>query len=485
MKLKLKLSILLFLLTFLFHVVVQAGGLTFLEVGTKATSLGGAFRGLADDWSASYWNPAGIAYLEHSELNIAPYTASNRPTYIPEVLVGKGENLYEVGYRNGVKWYPDDKNLLSSNFSAFLKLDQLKGLTPGIAFFIPYEVKYAWDIYDPPPGFNNSIPMPKYDYQTDLRILDFHPTLAKEIIADKLSLGAGVSIQYGDFLLRKLSLIPTDSLIPRPYENFPLDSKFEGDGWGVGFNIGLLLKINPKVKLGVTFRSPVDIDFSGDTDLQVFLPNNEVLADEVKKQAEEQGMDTSYVQTLYSMFLGGSLESSASDEITFSFPADFGAGISYQYSEKLMFAFDVSWVNWSRLEEIKANFGWEFPFGEDPGNVTLPLKWEDVTRFSLGCEYKPSQKVVLRGGYFFEPSPIPDNSLTPLFPDVGDKNGISLGVGFNLGSFNLAYAYQYTDFKDRKVETLTDVNGDSQFDNLPGFYRMESHASYFSLSYHF
>lgn len=475
MKLKPKLSILLFFLTSLSWIGVQAGGLNLYEVGTKAVSLGGAFRGLADDWSASFWNPAGIAYLEHSQINVTPYLASPRPTYLPEVLFGQEESPYEVGFKNGIKWYPDDKDFLRSDFSIFLKLDQLKGLVPGVAFFIPYDMQYAWSLYEPALGYNPTVSLPAYDHQTDLRILDFHPTLAKELIADKLSLGAGVSIQYGDFLLRKLLLVPNDPLIPRPYENFPMDAKFQGDGWGVGFNIGLLLKLNPKLKVGVALRSPVDIQLSGTSDLQVFLPENESLAQYVAKQSDYPD----------SLFLGGKLETSVDDEITLSLPADFGAGMSYQYSEKLLFVFDVSWVNWSRLEELKAKFGWEFPFAQAPERVTLPLKWEDVTRFSLGCEYRPSQKVALRGGYYFEPSPIPDNSLTPLFPDIGDKNGINFGVGLNLGPIELSYAHQYVDFKEREVKTLVDVNQDSQFDNLPGLYRMDSHTSYFSLTYHF
>lgn len=475
MKPKLKLSLLLFLLVLLSHVGAQAGGLTFSEVGTKATSLGGAFRGLADDWSACYWNPAGIAYLEHSELNITAYASSPRPTYLPEVFFGQDENRYEVGFKNGIKWYPDDKNYLRPNLSAFLKLDQLKSFTPGIAFFIPYDVQYAWKVYEPPPGYNNSVSLPKYDHQTDLMILDFHPTLAKEVIADKLSLGAGVSIQYGDFLLRRLSLVPVDSLIPRPYENFPLDSKFEGDGWGVGLNIGLLLKLTPKLNLGVAFKTPIDIKLSGTTELQVFLPENDNLAQQVAEQSP--GLD--------SLFRGGKLENSIDDEITLSLPADFGAGISYQYSEKLLLLFDVSWVNWSRMEELKGKFGWNYPFDGSLKDATLPLKWEDVTRFSVGCEYKPSQKIALRGGYYFEPSPIPDESFTPLFPDIGDKNGISLGISLHLAPFDLTYAYQYIGFKEREVKNLTDINQDLQYDNLPGIYRMNSHASYFSLSYHF
>ena len=475
MKLKPKLSIILFILISALWVGAYAGGLSLSEVGTKAVSLGGAFRGVADDWSASFWNPAGIAYLENSVVNITPYFTSPRPTYLPQVLLGKGEDSYDVGFKNGIKWYPNDKNLFRSNFSAFLNLDQLKGLVPGVAFFIPYDIQYTWDLYDPPLGYNPTASPPRYDYQSDLQVLDFHPTLAKELVADKLSLGAGVSVQFGDLLLRRLFLVPNDSLIPRPYENFPMDAKFQGDGWGVGFNIGLLLKLTPKVKVGVSLRSPVDIELSGTSDLQVFLPENEALAQEV---AEQSGYPDS-------LFLGGKLKSSADDEMTLSLPADFGAGISYQYSERLMFAFDISWVNWSSFEELKADFGWEFPFTQAPERVTLPLKWEDVTRFSLGCEYRPSEKVALRGGYYFEPSPVPDISLTPLFPDVGDKNGINFGVTLNLGSVELSYAHQYVDYKERDVQTLAYENDDPQFDNLPGIYRMDSHTSYFSLSYHF
>lgn len=472
MKLKLKLSILLFFIINLSYSGVQAGGLTFYETGTKAASLGGAFRGLADDWSACFWNPAGIAYLEHSELNLSAYATSPRPTYIPEVKFEE----YEVGFMNGNKWYPDDRNYLRPNFSAFLKLDKLKGFTPGIAFFVPYDVQYAWKIYEPTSGFNNSVSLPNHDHQTDLIILDFHPTLAKEVIADKLSLGAGISIQYGDLLLRKLNLVPTDSLIPRPYDNFPMDSKFQGDGWGVGFNIGLLLKLTPKVKVGVTLRSPMNIELSGTSDLQVFLPENDSLASYVAEQSDYPD----------SLFRGGKLKTSTSDEMTLSLPADFGAGISYQHSEKLTFTFDLSFVNWSSLDELEANFGWKFPFAENStSKVTLPLNWENVTRFSLGCEYQASEKVALRGGYYFEPSPIPDKSLTPLFPDVGDKNGISLGICLHLNSFNLTYAYQYIGFKEREITNITDINGDFLYDNLPGIYRMDSHASYFSLSYHF
>jgi opacity protein-like surface antigen len=42
-----------------------------ISVGARATGLGGAFGSVADDATALYWNPAGIARVGHSELSIS------------------------------------------------------------------------------------------------------------------------------------------------------------------------------------------------------------------------------------------------------------------------------------------------------------------------------------------------------------------------------------------------------------------------------
>ena len=41
-----------------------ANGLNLNSIGTRALAMGGAFVGLADDFSAIYWNPAGIAHFK-------------------------------------------------------------------------------------------------------------------------------------------------------------------------------------------------------------------------------------------------------------------------------------------------------------------------------------------------------------------------------------------------------------------------------------
>ncbi len=48
-----------------------AGGIALSGVGARAISMGGAMRGLADDNSAMYWNPAGLAYMNQNSVSLS------------------------------------------------------------------------------------------------------------------------------------------------------------------------------------------------------------------------------------------------------------------------------------------------------------------------------------------------------------------------------------------------------------------------------
>ncbi|MFQ6040128.1 MAG: PorV/PorQ family protein [Candidatus Poribacteria bacterium] len=65
-------SILLFIIPFFYAQAQQGNPASFLEIGAGArgTSLGGAFVALADDVSAAYWNPAGLAQLTGPAISI-------------------------------------------------------------------------------------------------------------------------------------------------------------------------------------------------------------------------------------------------------------------------------------------------------------------------------------------------------------------------------------------------------------------------------
>lgn len=65
-------SIILFLYFIILPGNVLGTGVAFLkiDVGAKPAAMGGAYTALADDVTAIYWNPAGLAQLNQTELNV-------------------------------------------------------------------------------------------------------------------------------------------------------------------------------------------------------------------------------------------------------------------------------------------------------------------------------------------------------------------------------------------------------------------------------
>lgn len=443
------------------------GGFALPGVGSKALSMGGAFRGLADDWSACFWNPAGLAYLPNSEVSFNIYTFNFRPEYIPKVHFGQEGYLYSIGY-NDATFYPEDRVLFLPSFSGFYKFPQIEGFSGGIAFFVPYKLQSKWDIYKPPDEYLPTVSYPRYDHRTSILIWDLHPTVAKDFMEGKLSLGAGLSIQRADFELKRAVLTPT--IYTRPYEYFPVDWDLKTNGWGLGFNVGVLYKASPKLQFGLSYQSPVDIELKGTLDLEMYFP------------------------TLKPIYEGGTYRHSNEDfETTLPLPGNLGVGVAYKPLERLTLSFDVSSTNWSRLDYLESeDFFLDLVLINDtlwyvlfPDESKLLFNWDNITRFSLGGEYLFGEKLYVRAGYFFEQSPIPNSTFTPLIPDVGDKNSFNVGLSYKLNSFELGYNYELVVHKKRDIESITDQNQDGMFDNLPGNYKMALHSSCFSLIYRF
>ncbi len=60
---------------------LYANGIFVNSVGSKAISMGNAFIGLADDYSAVFWNPAGLIQMEKSNFALCSDFAIPQVTY--------------------------------------------------------------------------------------------------------------------------------------------------------------------------------------------------------------------------------------------------------------------------------------------------------------------------------------------------------------------------------------------------------------------
>ena len=63
----------------------------FAGVGVRAMGMGGAFVGVADDFTAMYWNPAGLAQMQRREVQVSFLRNSRANDSIFNGIPGRSE----------------------------------------------------------------------------------------------------------------------------------------------------------------------------------------------------------------------------------------------------------------------------------------------------------------------------------------------------------------------------------------------------------
>src|SRR5262249_14929720 len=72
-------------------------------------------------------------------------------------------------------------------------------------------------------------------------------------------------------------------------------------------------------------------------------------------------------------------------------------------------------------------------------------------QFRFGAERRFGDRYAIRGGYFFDKSPAPPESVSPLLPD-SNRNGFALGGTWKPGRFHADAALWYLASPDRSAE---------------------------------
>ena len=95
----------------------------------------------------------------------------------------------------------------------------------------------------------------------------------------------------------------------------------------------------------------------------------------------------------------------------------------------------------------------------------------------VGFQYQPLGRIYLRGGFYFDKSPVQDGYLTPETPDA-DRIGITAGATVVISkNLSLDLSFLYVEGMKR-----TDTNLETQFS---GTYKSRLLAPGFGLNYQF
>ena len=316
-----------------------------------------------------------------------------------------------------------------------------KTITSGIGIFFPFGLSSKWD--DDYEG--------RYiGTEGDVFTMNINPAISFQI-TDRLAMAFGFDLLYMDASLKnKLNqtaayLIAQNQGFPLPPLTSPLSDiaqEFEGDGWGSGYNFGILYKATERVSIGGTYRSHIDVDIEGDVHLHDVDPSLALLFPESNADADIR------------------------------LPAQATLGVAFQALDSLIVEVGARWEDWDSTDELKIEFGQ--PILGQSVNI-IPRDWKATWTYNTGGQ--------------FQLNAVPGDTFEPIIPDT-DSHLFTIGTTLKFGPWTVSSAFGLEHHEDRdKANTIDDPLGSAvagqPVGTANGEYHNDIYLVAFSLGYAF
>ena len=385
-----------------------AAGFALFEHGARAMGFAGAFTAQASDPSAIFHNPAGIAFLRGKQIYLGGTGVMPKWTF-------EGANPFPG---TGVVEHGTTSVLLPP--AAYYTQAFSPRVAFGIGLNVPFGLKTEWA---DPDRFSGRF----ISQKAQLGGFAVNPTLALKL-ADRLAVGAGLDLRFSTVTLeRRLPVI-------NPFTQRPVDAAAErlegGTNLGIGFDVGVLAKPSDDLSVGASYRHKVKVDYTGTASFTPLPTGNAQLDARVLSVLPTQNL-------------------ALSSSITF--PAFASGGVAYRRGDWVLEA-DVNWYRWSAFRAIPVTF----PDRPDLSGA-ITENYNNAFQYRFGVEKTLNDVWTVRGGYFWDETPAPAASVSPLLPDA-DRNGFCLGGTWKSGSLRVDAASWFVLARDRST---AGVNRDS------------------------
>jgi len=428
------------------------------ELGARASGMGTAFIGLADDGSALVYNPAGIAFQPGAHLEMDNAVVVGLFRFTPSSTPA-GQVVPPNGYSNSIK-----PHFIPLAFMYATKQMSPK-ITLGMAIFTPFGLSANST------NFNDSDPnLTKFvgrfaGTRVRLESYWFQPTIAYKL-KDNLSIAIGPTFVHTHLELDESFLNPLgpdDALsfgrtaAPTVLPGVPVNqaaaiiarmlpegrSRVAGTANSPAISGGLLWKhAASKTNLGLMYRSSVVNHLSGKAS---FAFGNQPYALE---------------QYVGSGFLPNAFPNQA---ITGSFPtpATYGVGFANSKFWNTTFVVDIRMQDYKKFKNVSLDFPInkysrlpQYLDAAGANNIALSpekilnFNFRESWNFAFGAEKPIRPNLTVRVGYQFDMSPVVPQSVGPLFPDA-DRNSFTLGATRKSGNKEFTFFYEAMKFENR------------------------------------
>ena len=363
----------------------------FAGVGVRAMGMGGAFVGVADDFTAMYWNPAGLAQMQQREVQVSFLRNSRANDSIFNGTSGRSElTNTRFGSLGFVYPYPVYRGslVLAAGLTRIKDFDwnlNLKGDDQGLAA-------------------NHAL-----QHEGELALAGVSAAID---VSPAVSLGATLGLVSGeDEAVSEFDWADLEDVFDE--QRFRARDTFTDEyKWTPYAVLGAMLRTprdEPRYRLGATFSTggthKIRYVFRGSSSDEGY---NSVEYDDgtVQEFPDEEWSNT------YELAL----------------PFEFGVGASAEALPGLTLAGSLHLAEWSQSEYKGAD---DYGLRAD---TSFEKQYRDVLRYHLGVEYQvPVVALDLRAGYFVDPVPFigprdPGSDDPPIRIEE-DRRFITLGAG--------------------------------------------------------
>lgn len=370
----------------------------------------------AIDASMTFYNPAGLIYLENSQVvasgNYINIKADFSGTSILNDVIGPPDPPISIDNVDG------GGNAGVPSIYASRKLNSR--LAWGIGVFVPFGLETDWADTE---GTRYAAT------KTKLQIIDLSPAFAVEITS-RISVGAALDIQFAN--------VDFDSMVGLPGGLIGDSTSLNtGRSTGFGGHAGIIVEPIEHVMMGLNYQSKVKHQFFGTSTLTGPLAgaDGEVI---------NRGLfsDPAYM------------------------PAQTTLSVMGSVNDKLTLLGSFSYVQWSLLPELVLN-----GVAAQPGNfvdVTIKENFKDTVRVALGGKYQLGERLLLRCGLGYDQTPVKNDELRNLRLPDNDRFALAVGghyqatnaIGLDVGWTHLfIYEANINNVTDLGVANVT-INGD-------------------------
>lgn len=365
----------------------------FQLVEQNGSGLGNAYSGqaaAAEDASTIYFNPAGltripglqvVAALDFVRPSSEFKNRGTTPATLQPTLGGTGGDAGSLG-------------LVPNGYVSYEAVPGM--IWAGIGVNAPFGLETKWDS-----GWMGRF----HAIKSSVKTINLNPTVAWKIVP-WLSIGAGVNYQWFDAELTNsvnysaaafaaggataLAALAASGCgtLAGGCEGV---AKVSGDTWSWGWNVGAMIELPTRTRIGVTYRSALTHYIKGD----VSFGNRPAL--------------------LAAALPDGPVKT------TLEVPDTVSVAVAQQVIPTLQLLADFTWTGWSSIQDLSIYRTSGAPL------TSTPLKFDDSWRVGLGANYQATEAVKLRLGVAYDTTPVRNEFRTPRLPDQ-DRTWLAGGV---------------------------------------------------------